>query len=96
MLIQPNDYPYIDQVYSGTPAANNRIHSGERIIAINGIDVFGRNKQTVDKMISNQPGDTVTLLLQTNSTSQREVTLTVMPLSVLSSRLRPTFDQVSN
>lgn len=90
MLIQPNHYPVVERIFKGTPAYNQDVRIGDTILAINGVRAIDKSLWQVDQMISDIPGEVVTLTILRDG-KLRKIDLTVMPLSEATSAVKSTF-----
>jgi membrane-associated protease RseP (regulator of RpoE activity) len=90
LLIQRGHYPLVHSVFRGTPAANQGVLPGDVILSINGAPTLGKNVNQVDAMISDVPGDPVSLTVQ-RGPQRAQVRLVVADLETLSPHLRSDF-----
>jgi hypothetical protein len=90
MLINPGHYPVVQRVFKGTPAALQGIRVGDVIMAINGVRAVNKSLWEVDTLISDVPGDVVTITILRGS-NLRKVPLTVMSLSEANAQVRNNF-----
>jgi C-terminal processing protease CtpA/Prc len=86
MMIAPGQYPLVQAVLPGTPAARQGVQPGDRIIAINGLAAMDRSRTEVDAMISDVPGDSVALRLL-RGVRVVDVRLTVVSLAQMSQQM---------
>lgn len=93
ILIHPDRYPVIQSVFRGTPAQKAGLLPGDTIIAINGVQTVDKSRSTVDRMISDQPGDWVDFTIERDGEIKR-TRLTVMALEDLAANLRASFEAV--
>lgn len=91
MLIQPNHYPVVERIFKGTPAYNQDVRIGDTILAINGVRAIDKSLWQVDQMISDIPGEVVTLTILRDG-KLRKIDLTVMPLSEATFAVKSTFE----
>lgn len=90
MVIRPASFPLVREVFPNTPAYQMGIRPGDRILAVDGTNVYGRSAWDVDQRISNVPGDWVTLTVQ-RQTAVRNVRLRVAALHSLPATIRAQF-----
>jgi predicted metalloprotease with PDZ domain len=91
MFIENKQYPVIEEVYPGTPAAIGGILAGETVLSVNGVNTFAKSLPTVDRLLSGQPGDSMRFSVLSRSGQVRTVYLTIMALSALPEKLRMPF-----
>lgn len=90
LLIQKGHYPLVHGVFRGTPAANQGLLPGDMILSVNGTPTLGKNVNQVDAMISDVPGEQITLTVQ-RGPQLNQVHLIVAALEELSPALRSDF-----
>ncbi len=90
MLVEPDRYPVVKRVFKGTPAQSQGVRVGDTILAINGVRTLHQSLWELDALISDVPGDMVTLTLLRDG-RLRKVGLTVMPLSEANASVRSNF-----
>ncbi|MBY0402513.1 MAG: PDZ domain-containing protein [Cyanobacteria bacterium] len=59
LLIQPKQYPVIQGVFRGSPAALVGMQPQDFILEVDGISTLGKSKEQVDAQISDVPGQQV-------------------------------------
>jgi carboxyl-terminal processing protease len=57
------DYPVVDSVFPGSPAAKAGMKSGDMIVKVDGTDVHGQNPDQTSNLIRGQAGTTVTITI---------------------------------
>jgi len=57
------DYPVVDSVFPGSPAAKAGMKSGDMIVKVDGTDVPGQNPDQTSNLIRGQAGTTVTITI---------------------------------
>ncbi|WP_303674537.1 PDZ domain-containing protein [Vampirovibrio chlorellavorus] len=90
MLVEPDRYPVVQRVFRGTPAQTQGLRIGDTILAINGVRTLHQSLWELDAMISDVPGDVVTLTILRDG-KLRKFGLTVMPLSEANASVKSTF-----
>ncbi len=90
MLVEPDRYPVVQRVFKGTPAQTQGVRIGDTILAINGVRTLHQSLWELDAMISDVPGDVVTLTILRDG-QLRKFGLTVMPLSEANASVRNNF-----
>jgi S1-C subfamily serine protease len=90
MLIEPNHYPVIQNVFKGTPAQVAGLRVGDTILAINGVRVVNKTLREVDLLISDIPGELVNLIILRNG-KPKKYSLTVMSLGQADPEVRNSF-----
>jgi len=61
LAIRPERYPLVRDVFRYSPAHFAGIRPGDIVMAVNGVSTQGRTSEQVDALISDKPGDLVTL-----------------------------------
>lgn len=90
MLITPGQYPLVQAVLDGTPAFRQGVQPGDRIVAINGVPAIDKSRSEVDALISDVPGDPVSLKLL-RGTRLIAIQLTVVSLAQVSRNLQNSY-----
>jgi C-terminal processing protease CtpA/Prc len=90
MLVEPDQYPVVQRVFRGTPAQTQGIRVGDTILAINGVRTLHQSLWQLDALISDVPGDVVTLTILRDG-KLRKFGLTVMPLSEANASVQSNF-----
>ncbi len=90
MLIEPNHYPVVQRIFKGTPAYTEGVRIGDTILAINGVRAIDKSLWEVDQLISDVPGDVVSLTLLRDGKLKR-INLTVMPISEANAAVKNSF-----
>lgn len=90
MLIEPNHYPVVQRIFKGTPAYAQGVKMGDTILAINGVRAINKSLWEVDRLISDVPGEVVSLIILREG-KRRQVSLTVMPISEANVAVRSSF-----
>jgi membrane-associated protease RseP (regulator of RpoE activity) len=91
ILIHSGRYPVIQAVFSGTPARKAGLLPGDTIIAVNGEQAVGKSRSTLDRMISDRPGDRVDFTIARNGELKR-IRLAVMAIEDLAAGVRADFE----
>lgn len=78
--IPPGSYPFIVEVYPGTPAERVGLRPGDVLISVNARTTKGMTRTQLDLAISDVPGEVVRFVVYRNGQT-RPVQLTVAPLS---------------
>lgn len=71
LMITSQHYPMVIQVFPNTPADRSGLQTGDQLVAINNIPTRGRNRATIDAMISDIPGEWVHFLILRGTQMQR-------------------------
>lgn len=90
MLIEPGHYPVVKRIFKGTPAYRQGIRVGDTVLAINGVRTIHKSLWEVDALISDRPGELVTLTIL-HDVQIKKVSLTVMSLDEASAAVRESF-----
>jgi predicted metalloprotease with PDZ domain len=83
--IQPQSYPFVVEVYPGTPAVRAGLRPGDVILSVNTAQTLGMSSPELDEAISDVPGDVVNFVVRRNGQILK-AQLTVASLSTLNSR----------
>lgn len=94
MLVEPDRYPVVQRVFKGTPAQTQGVRIGDTILAINGVRTLHQSLWELDALISDVPGEVVTLTILRDG-KLRKFGLTVMPLSEANASVRNNFSGLS-
>jgi S1-C subfamily serine protease len=94
MLIEPNHYPVIQNIFKGTPAHSQGIRVGDTILAINGVRTVNKTPREVDLLISDIPGEVVHLIILRGG-KPKKYSLTVMSLGQADPTIRASFAGLS-
>lgn len=90
MAIRPDSYPVIQSVFPGTPAQQQGIRPRDLLVAINGVRTYNKSVTEVDALISDVPGDVVSLTVL-RGTQLKQIHLTVASVESLSRETQSTF-----
>lgn len=90
MAIRPGNYPMIQSVFPGTPAHQQGIRPHDVLVAINGTRTFNKDVNEVDALISDVPGDVISLTLLRGG-QLKQVRLTVVSVDSLSREMQASF-----
>jgi C-terminal processing protease CtpA/Prc len=64
LVVRPHSYPFVKDVFEGTPADDEGIAAGDYIVAVNGASTFGKTRVQVDDQIPDKPGTPITFQIQ--------------------------------
>jgi C-terminal processing protease CtpA/Prc len=93
LKIQHGNMPVIQALLPDSPAARAHLQPGDRLVLINGQPTLNQSSSTIDRMLPDIPGETVDLLVTRSGQEYASITLTVMPLSAASRRLKAYFEK---
>ncbi len=72
LIRKKGDYVIIAEPYKGSPADENGLKIGDKIVAIDGKDIGGMNIENVSKMLRGEPNTTVKVTVERLLTGERE------------------------
>lgn len=64
LVVRPHSYPFVKDVFEGTPAEDEGIAAGDYIVAVNGTSTFGKTRVQVDDQIPDKPGTPIIFQIQ--------------------------------
>lgn len=72
LIRKKDDYVIIAEPYKGSPADENGLKIGDKIVAINGKDMRGAKVEDISKLLRGEPNTTVTVTIEQLLTGERK------------------------
>ena len=72
LIRKKGDYAIIAEPYKGSPADENGLKIGDKIVAVNGVDIRGMSLDKVSSSLRGEPNTTVTITVERLLTGKRE------------------------